>query len=456
MDIERVVVVGGSMAGLAAAATLSTRAREVVVVERHDGLALPPQAGLPHAMLVAGALELERLFPGFLQGLRDRGAAAGGPDPTRIPCYWAAAGAVRREQLIRPTGHVRALCSRALIQEQLRRAVAALPNVTWQHGTVATAAVHGGAVRGVVLRDGTRVEGDLVVDAGGRERGVPASGQLPEPPTTEVAVDIRYTAFIVERRPEDLDGAAFAVVQNTPDIPRMGIALPMEDNRWQVAFGGYFGETAPADPDVARDYAARVLADPVLAPLLERPVLEGPRRYTFRAGRRRHWEDARPVPGYVAVGDAVASFNPIYGQGMTSALLQARELGRAVDRYGAGRALASAAPKAVAKAVDAPWQISTGADFMYDATVGSRPRGQARINAYVARVMRAAARDDQVNLAFTAVQHLLAPPATLFSPPVLTRVLLRGDDGRRVTTITPATHEVAGFGSRSSKVRVAK
>lgn len=427
MTLNRVVVVGGSMAGLAAAATLSSRAREVVVIEPHAAPALPPQAGLPHAMLASGALVLSELFPDLAHRLLARGAAAGGPDPTRLSCYWAAAGAVRTELRLPDLGITRALCSRELMQKEVRALVDRIPNVGWEQDAVTGVVTRGGAVRGVALRAGRSIEADLVIGASGRNGWVPLSADVPEPPLSEVGVDIRYTSFTVERRPEDLNGATLAVVQNTPTIPRMGIALPLEGDRWQIALGAYFGQTGPTDHDQARAYAADALADPVLAALFDRTPLDSPRRYTFRTGQRRHWErSSRPVPGYVAIGDAVASFNPIYGQGMSSALLQVRELGRLVDRHGAGRRLATAAPKALAKVVDAPWRISTGADFMYAQTVGHRPRGQERINGYVTRVMRAAAVDDTVNLAFTSVSHLLAPPAALFIPPVLVRVLRHG------------------------------
>jgi 2-polyprenyl-6-methoxyphenol hydroxylase-like FAD-dependent oxidoreductase len=431
MALDRAVVIGGSIAGLAAAATLSGRAREVVLVERRAAPALPPQAGLPHAMLASGALVLHGLFRDLGQRLRDRGAA-GGPDPTRVPCYWAAAGAVRHELRFPDLGITRAFCSRSLIQHELSTSVAGIPNVRREQDTVTGVVVEEGAVRGVILQSGRAVEADLVVDAGGRDGGVPPGGDLPEPPTSDVGVDIRYSAFIVERRPHDLDGAALAVVQNTPDIPRVGIALPMEGDRWQIGFGTYFGQPGPTGRDETRAFAAEALADPILASLLDRPLLDAPQRYRFRVGQRRHWERlTRPIPGYVAVGDSVASFNPVYGQGMSSALLQVRELGRQIDRHGAGPALATSAPKAIARVVDGPWQISTGADLGYARTVGARPRGQMLINGYVARVLRAAAVDDRVNLAFTSVSHLLAPPSALFAPPILARVLRHGSAAAR-------------------------
>jgi flavin-dependent dehydrogenase len=440
MMMQKVIVVGGSVAGLATAATLASRARDVVVVERHDSPAMPPQAGLPHAMLLSGAQVLHELFPDFGERLLARGAVSGGKDPTRLPCYWAAAGVVRWEQLYRPTSLTRALCSRELIQAELRACVESLPNVSWCHDAVVGAVTDGGAVRGVRLRSGTTLEADLVVDAGGRAGGVPPQEELPLPPSTEVGVDIRYTAVLVERHPHDFDGAAFAVVQSTPAVPRMGIALPMEGDLWQVGVAGYFGDQPPTDPTALQQYAAS-LADPVLAPLLGRDRGAAPRRYTFRTGQRRHWERMpRPVPGFVAIGDSVASFNPIYGQGMSSALLQARVLGRLVDRCGPGAELAKAAPRAIAAVVNAPWRVSTGSDYAYPQTEGIRPRGQSRINAYVTRVMRAAAVDDSVNLALTSVQHLLAPPETLLQPAVLARSLRHGSLARASGTPAVTTH----------------
>ncbi len=285
-------------------------------------------------------------------------------------------------------------------------------------------------MRGLAVR-GTAapLEADLVVDASGRnsrvETWLEAAG-LSAPPHSEVVVDLRYTAFVVDRRPEDLDGAAFAVVQNTPHLHRMGVALPMEGDRWQVVLGGYFGDAAPGDPAGARAFA-RSLSDPVLVELLSRPFHQDASHYTFRSSLRRHWEKVAPAPlGLCAVGDAVASFNPIYGQGMSSALLQAAALGKAVDRHGNDVSLHRAYARAAAKVVANPWLTATGSDLVYASTSGDRPPGNAFVNRYVDRVTRAAAVDETVNEAFTAVQQLLAAPPTLFRPGVVARTLRHG------------------------------
>ncbi|WP_122816619.1 FAD-dependent oxidoreductase [Nocardioides pantholopis] len=432
--LDRIVVIGGSIAGLAAAATAAGRAREVLVVERREPPAtgsIAPQGHLPHVMLAAGSRVLEQLFAGFAQDLLDRGASSGGADPVRLPCHWVASGSTRTHLQLRDLGFPRALCSRSLVESRLRAATLALPGVRSVRASVEGLALESGRARGAGVA-GVRLRGvvdpldaDLVIDASGRgshtERWLPCP-----PPATEVVVDLRYTAYVVERHAGDLDGAAFAIIQNTRDLPRLGVALPMEGQRWQVVLGGYFGTAAPRDGDGARSFA-RTLADPVLATLLSRPALEEPAGYSFRSSRRRHWDRLGEHPRNLCVlGDAAASFNPVYGQGMSAALLQAEALGRVLDRAGTGPELAGDLAREVASVVDGPWLIATGADFVYPATRGRRPPGNRLVNRYVDRVTRAAAVDDHSNAALTDVQQLTAPPASLFRPGVLTRTLRHG------------------------------
>ncbi|HET7690744.1 MAG TPA: FAD-dependent oxidoreductase [Nocardioidaceae bacterium] len=428
--VDRAVVVGGSIAGLAAAATLASRASEVVVVERHEASdhrrSTAAQGQLPHVMLASGARVLESLFPGFADELVRRGADPGSADPEVLPCHWVAAGVLRDHLTLPPLGFSRALCSRGLVEAALREATLALPNVHLVQDHVDGLVMDGSRTVGVRLRSYEPVEASLVVDASGRgsriEEWLTAAG-LGAVPHTEVGVDLRYSAYVVERRATDFDGASIAVIQNTAAVPRIGVALPREGGLWQIVLGGYFGESAPVDP-VGAGAFARTLTSPVLADVLDRPFVEEPRRFTFRSSLRRHWNRMPGHPeGFAVVGDAVASFNPIYGQGMSSALMQAEALGEAVDRHGAGPGFARAAASAASAVADWPWQTATGGDFTYERTEGRRPPGGRLVGRYVERVFRTAASDELVNRALTEVQHLLAPPASLMRPAVMARVL---------------------------------
>lgn len=447
MSSNRAVVIGGSVAGLAAASTLAGRMDEVLVVERHEASPQRPstsgQGHLPHVLLTAGLRVLEQLHPGFARELIERGAVTGA-SRTTVPCHWVAAGTLRDHLKLPDLGFDRAMCSRTLVESVLRRRTLELSNVRLVQGTVDGLLVDKSARRitGVRNRGGEQVRGDLVVDASGRSTGIDdwlRVDSLPVPTRTEVGVDLRYTAFLVPRVARDFGGATFAVVQNTPAVPRIGVALPHEDGLWQIVLGGYFGEAAPVDRAGARSFA-QSLVSPVLADIVSRPTVQEPARYTFRSSLRRHWEHlSHPVDGLSVVGDAVASFNPLYGQGMSSAMLQAEALGAAIDRHGLGIGLAKVVARATSRVVDNPWTIATGADFVYPAAVGQRPPGHAFINRYIDRVTRAASRDEHVNRAFTEVQQLLAAPPTLFHPSVVARALRAGrpaaadDDSLRVS-----------------------
>ena len=127
------------------------------------------------------------------------------------------------------------------------------------------------------------------------------------------------------------------------------------------------------------------------------------------------------------LGDALASFNPIYGQGMTAAACQAIALGAALA--GGEDGLAKRFFRSAAKVIDAPWQLAVGSDLALPNVPGRRSPALRIMNAYIARLQRAAERDSQVSIAFIRVIHLVATPVSLLAPRVSLRVMFRG--GRR-------------------------
>ena len=77
------------------------------------------------------------------------------------------------------------------------------------------------------------------------------------------------------------------------------------------------------------------------------------------------------------LGDAISSFNPVYGQGMSSAALQVQALQQVLTERAAGpRGLDGLAlaffPKA-AEIIATPWALAAGRDFAYPETQGQRP-----------------------------------------------------------------------------------
>jgi 2-polyprenyl-6-methoxyphenol hydroxylase-like FAD-dependent oxidoreductase len=309
--------------------------------------------------------------------------------------------------------------------------VAALPGVEIRDRTAAvglTTDRDGGRITGVRLEDGDVLDADLVIDASGR--GAHSLGWLAmlglEPPRTSVVrVDTRYVSRTYRRTPSaDRDWQAAAVV-DAPATNRLGIALPVEGDRWIVLLAGLGGESPPLPEDERVAYARR-LPDPVIADLMaSSEPLGPPATHRFPANQRRHVERMRRFPvGWVLLGDAVCSFDPIYGQGMTSAALQAQALGRCLDRAGTvDRRFARRYFAAAGKAVAVPWSIAVGGDFDYPGTRGPKPFGTDLLNRYVARATVAGRHDDSVVRRLNEVLALVRRPESLLAPGFVLRVL---------------------------------
>jgi 2-polyprenyl-6-methoxyphenol hydroxylase-like FAD-dependent oxidoreductase len=147
--------------------------------------------------------------------------------------------------------------------------------------------------------------------------------------------------------------------------------------------------------------------------------------YGFPSNRRRYFERLRQVPGgYVTTGDAVCSFNPIYGQGMTCAALDALALGQTLDKHrDATAAMARDFYRRIARILGTPWRFAAGGDFAFPETQGPKPAGIDLLNGYSRRVQLASKVDPEVRRTFSAVQHLVKSPTALFKPGVVRRVL---------------------------------
>lgn len=455
---QTAVVIGASMAGLSAAAVLAPRFASVILVER-DALADHPadRKGVPqgrhaHGLLPPGMIRLEGWFPGLVDEL----AAAGAPIlDIGNDALWYQDGT----RLRFPTGIKGPLASRALLEHHVRRRTLALPNVTLRAGTGVAGLVtddagaraalssgrHSTQVTGVSLADGTDVPADLVVDASGRQgRTLAWLEELgyDAPPTTEVAIDVAYASRIFRRDRSRETGFEFALVLAGPPTGRQGVAFPLEgdshtgpssrDGRWIVTLAGLHGERPPTD-DAGFLAFARSLPSPGIADLVESSVPLGDVvTHRLHSNQRRHVERLRRVPGgLVLLGDAVCSFNPTYGQGMTTATLQAEALATALDKVGGvGAKLVKAYYKRAAKAITPAWQITTGADFALPATQGKKAPGTDLLNRYMPHVFRAAQVDKAVCLRVIEVTTLLRPPPALLTPAMLARVFRASTLGR--------------------------
>jgi 2-polyprenyl-6-methoxyphenol hydroxylase-like FAD-dependent oxidoreductase len=442
------------MAGLCATRALAGRFGEVMLLDRDDLPDAPqprrrvPQGRHPHLLLKAGASVLEKWFPGLAAELEHAGAVE--VDLT-ADFFWYQSGGVQR----RPASSLRApSMSRPLLEHAIRERVRRLPRVTIHSGSTATdltVDASGTRVTGVVV-DGAEIAADLVIDATGRQaRTLPWLEGLgyPPPELSVVTVNTTYVSRRFRRAPDDARDWKAAAVIGDPESRRLTMALPMEDDQWIVMIGGLNGEAAPSD-EVGMLAYARSFEDPVIADLI-RDCVPTSRIVThhFPTNQRRHVEQLKRFPlGWLPLGDAVCSFDPIYGQGMTSAALQAQALETQLDGATAlNRSFARAYFKAVARVVAAPWSIAVGGDFVYAGTTGKKPFAADLLNRYTDLVVLAGQRDDSVVLRFNEVVSMVRSPESLLAPLFMLRVLRQAGRVRRKRrrgTTAPAAGGVRG------------
>jgi hypothetical protein len=200
------------------------------------------------------------------------------------------------------------------------------------------------------------------------------------------------------------------------------VLLPLEDDRWILTLAGLGDDVPPTDVDGFTAYAKRLPIEDLHDVVDHAQPLTEPKRFRVPASVRRRYEKLARLPeGYLVVGDALCAFNPIYGQGMTVAAVEAIVLRDALRRPGPG--LPRRFFREAAKIIDIPWDMAVGGDLAFPSVEGERTVKTRILNAYIKKVMRAAQVDPKVSLAFHQAVNLTHPPERLFVPGLLRRVL---------------------------------
>ena len=422
------------MAGLLAAKVLSDSYGQVTVIDRDE---LPEASthrrGVPHGrhihgLLARGQQALEELFPGLTGELVAHGVPAG--DMQADTRLFFSGHRLRQA----PAGLVVLCASRPVLEGRVRARVRALPNVRLVDRCdvvgLATTPDRRRVTGARLLRraDGSAEEAlgaDLVVDATGRGARTPAWLEAlgyPRPEREQVRVGLGYASRIYRLPPDALGGDLAVLQAATPRHPRTGALQVLEGDRWMVTLAGILGDHPPTDPVGFLDFARSLRFPDIYQAVRDAEPLDDPVAFRFPASVRHRYEKLDRFPGGLLVmGDAVASFNPIYGQGMSVAALEALALRRHLEHGTAPR------PRnwfrELARVVDVPWDIAAGGDLVFPGVQGRRTAKVRLVNAYLARLHAAAAHDADLAGAFLRVAGLVAPPGSLLRPGVAARVL---------------------------------
>jgi 2-polyprenyl-6-methoxyphenol hydroxylase-like FAD-dependent oxidoreductase len=444
---EHAIVIGASMGGLLAARALSDFYSTVTVLERDAFPAMDtwrkgvPQGRHTHGLLARGCALLEEFFPGYTSEVVAQSGGLLGDAANDVA--WVGRNVTLAHA---PSGLTGLLASRPVLEGHLRRRLLGLPNVrALEHCAVQGLASDGARKRvtGVRIRIEDKpeetVDADLVVDASGRGSSsavwLEALG-YPPPADEKVEIGIGYMTRTYRRQPTDLGGKLGIVVAGSAPNWRNGAMLAQENDSWIVSAGGFLGDDAPDNDEGFLAYLATLPTRAIHDVVARAEPLSGYKRYRFVSSLRRRYEQLSAFPEHFLVfGDAICSFNPVYGQGMTVAAQEALTLQQCLRAD--SNDLARRYFRAVANIVDIPWGIAVGNDLRHPQVKGKRAPALRLINWYIGKLHLAATRDSALAIAFLKVVNLDTQPASLLSPANAWRVW-QGNRRPALATCEPA------------------
>jgi 2-polyprenyl-6-methoxyphenol hydroxylase-like FAD-dependent oxidoreductase len=425
------IVLGGGWAGMLAAQALSPHLDTVVVLERD---VLPegprqrrgqPQARHVHILMSGGARIVDLLVPGTI----DRLLAAGARRVmlhrdllTLTPHGW---------QHRFPSKQYCIMCSRPLMDWVVRDRVLAEGRAELRQRTEALDLIGdrdritGVRVRDVATGAKSSLAADLVVDASGRGsrlRHWLAGLDLPTMEQDVVDAGMAYCSRIYQAPPgatTSFPPVNVGAKTNLGEPCRFGVVHPQEDGTWMVTLAGTRGAPMPTDDAEFLAYV-QSLGDPIVADLIGPAEPLTPLFVSHFGANRRLFPERLPAwpDGLVVLGDALASFNPIYGHGMSAAARCAAALDERLRTAEFGSGAAAAAQRAISAAVDDPWIMATSKDIEFAGCRirASDPRlidGAGDRRRFADLIDARAARAPSVSAMMTDVVSLAVPPSVL-------------------------------------------
>ncbi|MER7877707.1 FAD-dependent oxidoreductase [Streptomyces solisilvae] len=428
--LTHAVVLGGGLAGTLAAAALADHVDEVTIVERYHLPKGPgPRRGVPqarhaHLMWSGGVRAIESLLPGITRRWITAGARKVGV-PNELVSL-SAQGWMRRG----PQMQFLIICSRDLLDWVVRDQVLANNRITLAPPGRAVALLGSASrVTGVRVRNEqndqeTQLHADFVVDATGRTSQASqwlVSLGLTPPAEKTVDSGLTYATRL------------FHVPKGTPtDFPLINVQadhraarpgqtatlIPIENHRWLVTLSGTRGGEPSTDAPHFVDFA-RSVRHPIVGDLIASAHPDGPVYGSHStANRRWYFERLHQWPdGFIVIGDAVATYNPIYGHGMSVAAHGAVALHRGLARHAMRPGTARRIQRAIASTTEGAWTTATSQDMLYPLAIGAQPTVTARLlQRYVDRLVKTASDRPTAAEALYSAFTLSKPMAHLVSP----------------------------------------
>lgn len=437
---NQAIVIGSSITGSLIAKVLSRHYEQVIVMERDHLLEQPelraglPQASQSHVLLKGGSDMIEQIYPGFLEELQKSG---GTRNDASLDWKWYQFGNWKSRF---HSGMQMCLQSRKLLDFQLHKHLRLVQNVKVMQGCLMKGLQYDRErkeITGVRYLDkGTgaeaTLEADLVVDASGRNSGSTkwlVDIGLERPEKTEITVDMCYASATFMRK--ELKDHSATIICSLPPEKKISFMYPVEDGKLMVSLAGYHGDHPPGDFEGFVNFAKNLPQPDIYNAIKDSQPLTPVMRYKLPSNLRHHYETLKNLPrNYLVTGDALMSFNPIYGQGMTVCANQARVLHEILSQKVTN--ISQAFYRSIKTVSEAAWLMATSEDLRYKETKGKRGFLIKALNWYNRKIIDLAVKDQDIARRFLLAMHFKDETnRILVTPGVIFKVLRFAFTGNR-------------------------
>ncbi|MGH0429770.1 FAD-dependent monooxygenase [Bacillus hominis] len=434
---NKAIVIGGSIAGKLIAKALSTSFKEVIILEageKWDGEASRkrvPQSNHPHVLLKGGEKAIEELFPTITNELIEAGSIVN--NFTR-DLKWHQFGLWKQSF----TGEVHMIQqSRPMLESHIQKRIEQISNITTKYEMLVERLlidenrnkVCGVKVKCLDIGVHEEVHADIVVDASGfgsksiewlREYNIEVQEE-------KVRIDLFYATRLFKlKENEKLDCCNILMSPSFPENPYGVLIQTIEDDRYFVTFSGYANEKAPQTDDEFYNFAENLSIRHVIDFLNRAEAITDIKTYKIPFQVRRRFDLVTNMPeGLLIVGDAHCRFDPVFGQGVSVAAMEAHQLQQLLQgRKKLDKTFTQQFYKKAANIIQTPWEMTTTEISRHPQLKRELTMKQNFQLWYTKQIYRLSASDSDVYIRLVRVMNLIRSPFHLFHPKVVLAVLL--------------------------------
>jgi len=431
------VIVGGSISGLLAATVLSPYFSRVIIFDRdtladakhpRKGTAQAPHA---HILLQRGLLGLEHLLPGFIDILREAGAMS-----TSATNDWQSL--FPKGFMARFESDIQLLCqSRYLLEQTLRSHVLdKLSNLevidSASVNDVQLASNENPTIHYTLNQHTHSQQANLVVDCTGRNSKAPLYlekqdfGQVPR---KSISPYLGYASRLYKNISLPDQYRTTLIMANDPAETRGGVVLPIENNQHIVTLFGFSKDYPPSDALAFKAFAKNLRADTIYNAIKDADPISEIKQFIKNESHFHQYHKMKQWPkGFLTLGDSITSFNPIYGQGITSATIAAEKLKSLLNEASIfDNQQCKKIQTKLCQSYQLPWIISQNEDLRWPKTTGMKAGVILKMmHRFSDAVSQAGTKDRDVTYAYYSILHMTKLPTALLHPKILFKIFKHG------------------------------